>query len=154
LASNSVKANRAISTALPPAIENQIFRPGRIILCALTKKPQFPNRVRFGNNSKRWQNRISYHWHCICLTACVVVGMCLGWGNWGEIRRTRPLDLSAERIEHQQRRWRSTAVGLAWRVRVVFAMAIKMMPVLLYLNLLVVTARTAWFNFRGWKKRP
>jgi hypothetical protein len=30
----------------------------------------------------------------------------------------------------------------------------KIMPVLPYIALLVVTARTAWFNFRGWKKRP
>jgi hypothetical protein len=29
----------------------------------------------------------------------------------------------------------------------------KTMTVLPYLNLLVVTAHTAWFNFRGWKKR-
>ena len=28
------------------------------------------------------------------------------------------------------------------------------MPALPYLQLLVVTARAAWFNFRGWKKRP
>ncbi|MEI7534974.1 MAG: hypothetical protein WCK57_11445 [Verrucomicrobiae bacterium] len=27
------------------------------------------------------------------------------------------------------------------------------MPVLPYITLLVVTARAAWFNFRGWKKR-
>jgi hypothetical protein len=30
----------------------------------------------------------------------------------------------------------------------------KIMPVLPGPNLLVVTARAAWFNFRGWKKRP
>jgi hypothetical protein len=28
------------------------------------------------------------------------------------------------------------------------------MPVLPYIKLLVVTARAAWFNFRGWNKRP
>jgi hypothetical protein len=49
-----------------------------------------------------------------CGFGCVLVGE-----NWGKIRRTRPLDLSAECIAHQQRRWRSTAVGSAWRVRVV-----------------------------------
>jgi hypothetical protein len=36
------------------------------------------------------------------------------------------------------------------RVRVVYK---KIMSGLPYLNLLVVTVRAAWFNFRGWKKR-
>jgi hypothetical protein len=50
-------------------------------------------------------------------------------GIEGKIRRTRPLDLSAECIAHQQRRWRSTAVGLAWRVRVFLDDGNKDLPI-------------------------
>jgi hypothetical protein len=48
---------------------------------------------------------------------------------------------------------KEVAAGDGWidgRVRA----TTKIMPVLPDLNLLVVTARAAWFNFRGWKKRP
>jgi hypothetical protein len=44
------------------------------------------------------------------------------------------------------------ATGLGRKTRRVRAIQ-KIMPVLPYIKLLVVTARTAWFNFRGWKKR-
>jgi hypothetical protein len=51
---------------------------------------------------------------------------------------------------------KEVAVNCGWidgRVRV-SAGNIIMMSGLPFINLLVVTLRAAWFNFRGWKKRP
>jgi hypothetical protein len=39
------------------------------------------------------------------------------------------------------------------RITVARARGYKIMSPLPYLNLLVVTVRAAWFNFRGWTKR-
>jgi hypothetical protein len=66
----------------------------------------------------------------------------------GETRRTRPLVC----LWIQPRMIKEAVVDcsrMVGRVRV-----IKQMPGLPYLNLLVVTVRAAWFNFRAWKKRP
>jgi hypothetical protein len=81
-------------------------------------------------------------------------GLCFGWGTGGKntthapagfIRRTNRASIKGVAINCG---W----VGEARAGRVCDGN--KIMPVLPYLNLLVVTARTAWFNFRGWKKRP
>jgi len=67
----------------------------------------------------------------------------------GETRRTRPLVC----LWIQPRMIKEAVVDcgrMVGRVRVVYK---KIMSGLPYLNLLVVTVRAAWFNFRGWKKR-
>jgi hypothetical protein len=50
---------------------------------------------------------------------------------------------------------KEVAVNCGWltgRVRVsVSGVIVSALP---FINLLVVTLRAAWFNFRGWKKRP
>jgi hypothetical protein len=56
-------------------------------------------------------------------------------------------------LKFEPRMNKEAAVG-SGRMDKARACNLKIMPVLPYIKLLVVTARAAWFNFRGWKKRP
>jgi hypothetical protein len=86
----------------PPAIENPIFCSPADYFVRLDKKAAASKSGSFWKHfktlAKPYVMPLALH-----LLSCLRCGLgwFFGWGNWGEMRRTRPLDLSAECITHQ-----------------------------------------------------
>jgi hypothetical protein len=155
LASNSVKVNRLTSPALrSPGIENQIFRRPPDYFARADKKTAASKQSSFWKHFKTLAKpcfmRLALHLlnRLRCGLGCILVG---GIGEKYDARARWICPQTVSRINKggggQLRLGRCGACGSC------LAVAIKNMPVFPYLNLLVVTARVAWFNFRGWKKR-
>jgi hypothetical protein len=152
MASDSVKVNRAISPPCRASHRKSNACLGRIVLCALIKKPQLPIVCLL--KKFRIINKFAFYLLGIAFAESHALWVGFWLGELGKNTTHAPAGFVCSTYRASTK---EVAINCGWvgvaRAGRGLTMGIKIMPVFPYLNLLVVTARAAWFNFRGWKKR-